>query len=185
MRIKYTTLVFAVVMTSIILYSCKQSPSIGPIIEKRWAIDTAYGKAIDKQMAKIHEMLDTIKDSSAKAKLKEVVSNTLKDQYKETIQFNKDSTLDEAVTVMEQPFVLHGKWKLSDDNTKVVLYVMPQKDTIKEKMANGGEVFSVITLGANQQADTFNVNYCNANKMILKGKDESVWNGTIVLKPTK
>jgi hypothetical protein len=184
-KIKLVISFIAAICTVIFIYACSNTQPVDKMIERKWAVDTAYGKAMDKQLAKYRAVLDTIKDSVKMNMIQKVIKANIKDQLKETIQFNIDSSIEESVIVMGKPYTLHGKWYLSNDSKKIVIGVTPQKDTIRSKSSNGGEMLSVITLGANQQSDTFNINYINTEKLILEGRDEFVWNGTMVLKPVK
>lgn len=109
------------------LYSCSGSMNPAKMFSKKWQFESAKGKALDDEMARIatiQKSMDTIKDSATKVMMKQSVdmANAGMDAMKSMVlTCNGDGTCETSATVMGQQSTSKGKWALIADGKKVVI----------------------------------------------------------------
>ena len=150
MKTSKNLVLFVSLCAAVTLYSCKGGSDNSKMFVKKWQIESFKSKAMDDQMAKQQQMMDTTKDSAMKAQMgasMKMQQASMEEAKKTVLTCNADGTCEISMSMMGQNKTAKNKWAFAADGKKVVI------------------------TDENNKADTLNIEELTGDKMTVSSPD--------------
>ncbi len=112
-----------IVSVAICLYGCGGS-NTRKMLLKKWQVESIVSVDIDKDIAKLKQVMDTAKDSATRINIftKIRFDYAIIEAYKTMIvEYKADSTFVKSISLGSESRTKTGRWMLSEDNKKIIV----------------------------------------------------------------